>query len=151
MSDYIKEYKKGDVIFREGEDGDTMYYITGFSGEKVGIYSGYETNDQFLITTLSTGKFFGEMSVLDNEKRSATAVALTDIKVAVITKKEFREYFTENRASMIDLIKQVSANLRRLTDDYMKACELVCDYVTAKSSGQPIDNKLKSRLKALCD
>ena len=52
----MKEFKNGDVIFRQGDPGDCMYDI--FSG-RVGVYTAYGTPDEKLIAELKAGEFFG--------------------------------------------------------------------------------------------
>ena len=62
------QIKAGSVIFREGEAADQLFVIK--SGE-VRIQIGNRT-----VTELSAGDIFGEMALIDNEPRSATAVAV---------------------------------------------------------------------------
>ena len=68
-----KQFKKGDVIFHEGDIGNTLYQI---NEGKVDIYLCYGESDQKLLTELTPGKFFGEMAVIEAYPRSATAVAM---------------------------------------------------------------------------
>lgn len=149
MSKYVKAFEKGDIIFREGDAGDSMYYIGGGANEEVGIYSGYGTDAQVLLGKFSTGDFIGEMGFIGKEDRSATAVALTDVIVDSIEANNYKEYFTEKPYVMMELLKRASQNLRRLTDNYMEACDLVCDYVSAKESGNAISDDIKNRIKEL--
>ena len=55
-------FKKGDVIFREGEEGKFFYYIK--SG-KVGIYAAYGQDEGECLTSLDAGAYFGEMAVIE--------------------------------------------------------------------------------------
>ncbi|GHT74506.1 cyclic nucleotide-binding protein [Spirochaetia bacterium] len=74
--------KKGDMVMREGEPGDYLYYIS--SGE----YNVY--HDQKLVGTLSPQDIFmGEMSFLLNQTRSASIRAETDGKLILLTRKNF--------------------------------------------------------------
>ena len=68
-------YGCGQVIFREGDPGDSMFEV--YTG-KVGVYANYGTADEKLLTDYFPGKYFGEMGLLDHAPRSATAVALED-------------------------------------------------------------------------
>ena len=68
-------FKKDDVIFRQGDKGAEMYYIN--SG-KVGIYIEYGTPRQRLLAEIATGDYFGEMAIIDNMPRSATAAVTED-------------------------------------------------------------------------
>ncbi len=65
-------YKEGEVVFWEGEPGVGIYIIQ--QGE-VGIYKEYAKAGQKELARLHPGDFFGEMALLDDDSRSATAVA----------------------------------------------------------------------------
>jgi CRP/FNR family transcriptional regulator, cyclic AMP receptor protein len=69
-------YKDGEVIFWEGEPGVGIYIIQ--QGE-VGIYKEYAKAGQKELARLQAGDFFGEMALLEDDCRSATAVALGPI------------------------------------------------------------------------
>ena len=110
-----KQFKKGDVIFREGDTGDTLYQING--GE-VGIYLCYGEGDQKLLTTLSKDKFFGEMAVIEAYPRSATAVALGDVDVTELASGEVSDYFKAEPDKVLEIMKSLGGRLRDLTADY---------------------------------
>lgn len=143
--------KKGSVIFNEGEKSDCMYYIDGFSDSKVMIYVGYGTDNEVNLNVMRNGQFIGEMGVLNNTVRSATAVALTNVCLVEITKEEFHEYFSAHPAMMLQLLKSASGNLRGLTNKYMDACITVNDYVTARKEGKGISRELAARLEQYID
>jgi len=68
-----RKYKNGEVIFWEDEPGVGMYIVQ--KGE-VGIFKDYATPRQKELARLEFGDFFGEMALLEDDNRSATAVAL---------------------------------------------------------------------------
>ena len=65
-------YRSGDVIFREGEPSDAAYLI--ISGE-VRIVKGLESDASKTIATVRAGEYVGEMGAIDDQPRSASAVA----------------------------------------------------------------------------
>jgi F420-non-reducing hydrogenase small subunit len=70
QKDYI-EFQPGEIIFRQGDPGDTMYVI--LEGEvEISEESG---RDRYLLAHLYTGEFFGETAILTNQPRSASASA----------------------------------------------------------------------------
>src|SRR5438477_12071263 len=80
-----KEFKRGEVLFREGEPGKEMYVIqTG----KVNITKKVRDTEKIL-ATLGAGEFLGEMAILNNKPRSAGAVMAEDGKLLVIDPKTF--------------------------------------------------------------
>jgi CRP/FNR family cyclic AMP-dependent transcriptional regulator len=70
-----RQYQDGEVIFWEGEPGVGMYIVQ--KGE-VGIYMDYAKEDQKELVHLEPGDFFGEMALLEEDSRSATAVAMNE-------------------------------------------------------------------------
>lgn len=144
----MKNYKKGEVIFKEGDFELCMYDI--YSG-KVGIYANYGTPAQKLLTTLAAEDFFGEMGLIDAFPRSATAVALEDAQVAVIDDDNFNTYFKERPAKIVLIMQHMSARMRELTKDYMEACGTIAEYLEAEEQNQPKSESLLGRMKKFVD
>jgi CRP/FNR family cyclic AMP-dependent transcriptional regulator len=71
-------FKKGEIIFYEGEPGAGMYVI---ENGKIGIYKNFDDNSKEELAILQSGEFFGEMALLDESARSASAVALENTSV----------------------------------------------------------------------
>ena len=118
-------YKKGEIIFREGDPGNCMYDI--FWGR------GYGTPQEKLLAELKTEDFFGEMGLLDRAPRSATVVSLSDdTYLGVITESDFHEYFQEKPAKVFLIMQQLSQKLRKTTQDYVEVCRTVHDVVEGK-------------------
>lgn len=74
-------FKAGTVIFHQGDQANEMFVIK--SGE-VRIQLGNRT-----LSELSTDAIFGEMALIDNEPRSATAIAATDAELVAVSEKQF--------------------------------------------------------------
>lgn len=110
----------GNVIFRSGEEADCLYEICDGC---VGIYSDYQTPDAKLLAKLHTEDVFGEMGVLDQMPRSATAVCLTDCAVRVIKPENFMEFFQQRPAKILQILQQMCIQLRDLTQKYLEACK----------------------------
>ncbi len=117
----LATYNEGQIIFREEEIGIYMYMIQHGS---VGIYTGYATPKQEKLTTLYTDSFFGEMGMIEHEKRSATAVVEEDETILEIIRPEDLERLFKTNPAVVDMIlTHLSSRLRRLTKDYVQACE----------------------------
>jgi EAL domain-containing protein (putative c-di-GMP-specific phosphodiesterase class I) len=82
-----KTFKKGETIFLEGEPGSCAYIL---EHGKVNLFILVE-GKQKLISELHDGAVFGEMSIIDNQLRSATAIASQDTDLIVIPGKYFDE------------------------------------------------------------
>lgn len=139
-----KHFQAGEVIVRQGDWEMCMYDIL-FG--KIGIYVDYELPTQRLLTELKNEDFFGEMGLLESMPRSASAVALEECAVYVITADNFANYFKERPATVLDIMEHMSARLRALTQDYMDACRTVAEAVEAESSGKEKSGWLKTHLK----
>lgn len=116
-------YRKDAVIFRQGDDGDCMYYIQLGS---VGIYTDYGTDKEKQLVVLEEEAFFGEMGLIEKMPRSATAVVVEDDTVLrKITEDELETLIKTSPALVVRCIEHLSGRLRRLTKDYLEACEMV--------------------------
>ena len=116
----VKTFRANEVIFEEGAPGGCMYEV---GRGKVGVFANYGTPEQKLLREYYPDHYFGEMGLLDNAPRSATAVALTsDTCVAPITEEGFDKSFRENPARVWMIVQELSYNLRRRTLDYVEVC-----------------------------
>ena len=70
---HYRYYKKNEIIFYENEPGVGMYII---ERGKIGIYKNFDDETREELALLKPGDFCGEMALLDESPRSATAVAL---------------------------------------------------------------------------
>ena len=121
----LETYKKGTIIFKKGETGKCMYAVHGGS---VGIYSDYGTDKEKKLTDLFPGTFFGEMGMIEEEERSATAVADSDeTYVEIIHPDDLKSLFTENPIEVEMILRHLSNRLRKLTYNYIEACRKIND------------------------
>ncbi len=138
----VDRYKRGTVIFREGEPGRCMYDIHFGT---VGIYSGYGTPEEKLLTTLYADKFFGELALLNGSPRTATAVVLEDdTTLEAIYMDDFEEIFAKNPTKIELILKHLSYRIRRLTFDYNNACKMIFDAAEAELKNS-VSDELKQK------
>lgn len=116
----LVNFRAGDVIFCAGEESDCMYDICDGC---VGIYSDYQTENQKLLNELYTDSVFGEMGILDNMPRSATAVCLNDCAVLVVKPEHFMQFFQTKPMKVLQILQQMCMQLRDLTDIYLRVCK----------------------------
>lgn len=119
-----KQFSKGDVIFKEGDLGECLYKVLEGS---VGIYSGYKEAGEQLLTEVKSGRFFGEMAVIEAYPRSATAVALDNVKVCEIKSGEISDLFKNDKDQIVDIMKCLAERLRELTNDYTEVNATIAD------------------------
>jgi CRP/FNR family cyclic AMP-dependent transcriptional regulator len=115
--DNYATYHAGDVIFREGEDGKVMYVVKEGSIELTVAGKPVEV--------LKAGDILGEMALLDDECRSATAKALTDCQLVSIDHKHF-DYLTRNTPYFAMEVMQIMAErLRRMNQEMVMMYKIV--------------------------
>jgi len=99
----------GQVLFREGDPGKEMYVIQ--SG-KVRL-SRHIRGVEKLLAELGAGEFFGEMSIINDKPRTATAVVLEDAQLLVLDPRTFEAMIKANTEIAVRMIKKLA---RRLDD-----------------------------------
>ena len=102
-----RTYPEGSVLFREGDLGDEMYII--HSG-KVEI-SRELRGRRAVLAVLGPGDFFGEMAILNNRPRSATAICLERSQLLVIDRDTFLKLLRANADIAMSMIQKLAARL----------------------------------------
>lgn len=127
-----KDFKAGERIITEGEMGDTLYIL--FKGT-VQVMRNTPGNEQFAVVNLTTEQnvFFGEIALIDNDKRSASVVALTDCSTLILDGKKFlalceTEPLLGYKATY-RIAKRIAGSLRRSTQDILTLYEALIDEV----------------------
>jgi len=105
-----RRYNAGATIFRDGEPGGAMYVIR--SGQ-VELWLYDEDKNRVVLGTFGEGEFFGELSLLDEEQRSATATALTHTDVLVIDRQDLQLLFAQKPSAALDVLSVVGKRLRQ--------------------------------------
>lgn len=137
-------YRNGDVIFSEGAVEDWMFDIRWGS---VGIYSEYGTERQKQLAILNPNDFFGEMGMIEELPRSATAVALENTTVYKIRADEFAEYFADQPIKVMTILQYTCHRMRELSKEYLEACGALSEYMKADEAGEPKSEALKRKLR----
>lgn len=102
----IREYKKGQTIFKEGDPGSDCMF--GVLEGVIEIQIGSQT-----VERVEPVHVFGEMALIDQQSRSATAIAAVDSRVAVIDKKRFLRLVEQTPHFALNIMQVISARLRR--------------------------------------
>jgi CRP/FNR family transcriptional regulator, cyclic AMP receptor protein len=109
----IRPYAAGESILREDEPGDLFFVI--LRGQ-VKVFVDSEHGREVVLTHLSTGDFFGEMALFDNEMRSASVSALTPAELVVLRRKDFLAVLEEEPPIARRILATLSARLRRANE-----------------------------------
>ena len=98
---FAKTYEPGQVIISEYEPGDCFYLIQSGNVQLVKCVNGTSKN----LDILKPGEFFGEMAILDNSPRSATCMAVGNVKCLEFNKENFELLITGNPQMALLLLK----------------------------------------------
>lgn len=106
-----RRFGRGQIIFHHGDPGGLLYIIT--NGKVKITYSTPEGQDA-LLAILGSGDFFGELALLDDSSRSATAEALMPTETLTLRRRAFMQYITENPNFALHVLKTLAEHIRRL-------------------------------------
>lgn len=118
ISDVVKmqSIKKGNTLFRKGEQGTALYLIV--SGKiKISVTS--RLGDEVILSILSSGELFGDMALLDGMTRSADAVAVEDSQLYVLYQDDFIAILMKSSTAIKALFSTLCARLRK-TDKFVE-------------------------------
>jgi HD-GYP domain-containing protein (c-di-GMP phosphodiesterase class II) len=139
-----KNHSKGEVIIREGTIADTFYII---QKGKVAITKKFEDGEEMVLAVQYDGDFFGEMALLDQGPRSASAVALEPTVLLEISRADFaillkkapllayammREQSTRLRGTGTLLISELQRKNRELKKAYRDTVNAVVNTLEAR-------------------
>lgn len=101
-------YKKGKIIFVEGEPGYAFYFV--ISG-KVKVYKTSDDGKEHIIHIFGEGHVFGEVTICSRTEYPATAEVLENSRVGMIRIEELEELIKEDSALALELIKVLCRRL----------------------------------------
>lgn len=107
LDKYEKSYEPGDIIFCEYEKGDEFYII---KEGKVRVTK-IQDNKEKSLDVMEPPAIFGEMAIIEDQPRSATIVAETNVKLVALKKSNFNELLASNPIWALSLIKILSKRI----------------------------------------
>lgn len=117
----MRDYSRGSIIFQEGEPGNYAFILTDGSVE-ISVGQG---DKKKVVTVFKPVSVFGEMAlVLKDQKRTATAVALSESKVAVISKQDFDDFLEKSPKLIGTALTALVHRLRTTTERLAKTPDL---------------------------
>ena len=105
----LRRFSSGDVIFHEGDLGTEMYIVQ--DGQIEILRQGSEGPQRLAL--LEKGDFFGEMAILDELPRTATAAAVSDARLVEINGATFDEMLRANPEIAIRIMRKLSLRVRQ--------------------------------------
>jgi signal transduction histidine kinase len=112
-----RAFSPGQIIFRAGDTGDGCYLVV--SG-RVQISATVGSGESRVLATISAGDFFGEMAVVDDAPRSATATAEIFTRTLFIERRKLLALLERRPGLALRLIREFSARMRNLNQKYLE-------------------------------
>jgi len=105
-----RAYPRNSVILFEDDPGDALFVVA--TGQVKVVLIG-EDGREVILSVMGPGEFFGEMSLLDDEPRSAHVIAMEDSSLAVLRREDFEGILTSTPQIALALLRELSRRLRR--------------------------------------
>ena len=132
-------YGAGETVVRQGEEGSSLYIIK--AGE-CGVWVSKEGHEPEKIAALKAGQFFGEMSLLTGEKRSATVQTTSDVILIEISKALFGSVLSTNPGVLESLGTLLAERQAELQTTLGRQAKTLAD--RAKQSSSDFVSRMKS-------
>ncbi len=107
----MRRFSPGQIIFHHGDPGGLLYIM---SKGKVKITHATPDGQEALLAILGQGDFFGELALLDNSPRSATAEALQTTETLTLHRDDFRRFLQQNPNFAMHVLQTMAQHIRRL-------------------------------------
>jgi CRP-like cAMP-binding protein len=107
------EFSRGERVFTEGEPGDSLYIVLA---GKVKIGRHAPDGRENMLAIMGPSDMFGELSIFDPGPRTATAVAVTDVRLARLRHTSLREWMSNRPQIAEQLLRVLARRLRRTND-----------------------------------
>jgi putative methionine-R-sulfoxide reductase with GAF domain len=109
-------YSEGEIIFREGDEGDRMYVVQSGAVR----ITKKTVSGELTIATLNSGEIFGEMAVFGKMPRSATAVAAGEARILTIDKRKLLQTISRDPTIVFKMLESMSHRIRKLDEEFAK-------------------------------
>jgi CRP-like cAMP-binding protein len=107
----LREFAEGAVVVSQEDPGDALYVLV--EGKVKVVLYGESGREIILSIFKAPGDFFGEMSLLDGEPRSATVIAAEASRLLVLSRKDFHAHLERRPRTALRVLTELSRRLRR--------------------------------------
>jgi len=109
-----RSFPKNTVIINENDHANSLYIIE--SG-RVKVYCSDKNGKEFIMNTLGASDYFGELALLDDERRSASVRTMEKATFFIIYKEDFNKVLLQQANIAAILIRNLTRRVRQLTQD----------------------------------
>jgi CRP-like cAMP-binding protein len=121
-------YEPGEVIVRQGDEGDCMYVVQDGEVEIVAQGDGGEV----LLRVAGRNEILGEMAIFEHQRRSATVRARSRARVLTLDKRNFMRRINEDPSLAFNIVETMSRRVRELSQEVI---ELKAALMAARADG----------------
>lgn len=115
-----EHYSEGDFIIREGDDGDRLHFIVSGSVEVIKSVNRDNKTSHRQLAVFGPGDTFGEMELIDIQRRSASVRALEDVSELTLSNKNMYKLYHLNLKTytmiIMNIAREISRRLRHMDD-----------------------------------
>lgn len=104
---------KEKILFEKGDPGESLFIVRSGAVE---LFIMSVTGEKIVLTVAEAGDLFGELSLSDQKARTATAVALEDSELIVMTRSNLLLFFQRKPDAALDLIAALGTIIRKADD-----------------------------------
>jgi len=128
-----RRYAAGSAIISEGDEGDTLFVL---NGGNVRILRNTLSGESFALVNLSADDnvYFGEIALIDNDRRSATVTALTDCETLTLSRRDFLDLCEEDAVIgyrlTFQLALKMGSALRKSNRDMITMYQALLDEIS---------------------
>jgi CRP-like cAMP-binding protein len=115
-----ESFAAGQTVFHKGDPGDKLYLIT--SG-KLRIYSQDPRGNEITLTYYEQPRVFGDIALMDEQPRSASAIAIESLEVLALTRNELVDFLPDHPAigqvmlrNLVDRVRYITVYLNHIND-----------------------------------
>ena len=109
----VRRFRRGETVFHAGDPGDALFIVA--DGQVKITVPSDDGSEPAILTTIGPGGFFGELALLDEASRSATAVALDLVETHVLRREPFLALVDAEASLRRALLAALAGEIRRLT------------------------------------
>jgi len=143
-----RSYPKGRTIVAEGEPSQSMYILLAGRAK---VQRSDSEGKEVILAVLSSGEFFGEMSLIDDAPRSASVITLEPCEFMAVSKEAFKAMLVQSPEVTMAVMRGLVRRLREadkkietlaLLDVYGRVARVLLDFSELVGSERIVKNKL---------
>lgn len=109
-----RSYSRNSIIINRGDESDCLYIV---QNGRVKVYISDEYGAEIILRYEGPGEYFGELSLIDEEPRSASVATVEESRLTYVSRKKFEQCLHAKPEIAVKLIRSMSKRIRSLTEE----------------------------------